>query len=89
MQIKPGFLLRRIIDRWVVVPLEKDAQATGRTLCLNESSALLWEALEQGSDASALTSLLCEKYIVDPETAGRDVKRFLDALREAGVLVEE
>ena len=87
MRIKNGFLLRRIMDRWIVVPTGSATARSGGMLSLNESSAVLWEALKEGSNEKSLTVLLCEKYDTDQETAQSDVCKFLQKLDELGALL--
>ena len=89
MKIADGFLLRKIIDRWMVVPTGSATARTGGMLSLNESSALLWEALEKGCNEEDLTTLLCEQYRTDRETALADVRKFLQKLENLGVLCSE
>ena len=89
MKIADGFLLRKIMNRWMVVPTGKATARTGGMLSLNESSALLWEALEKGSDEDSLAALLCEHYLTDLDTALSDVRKFLQKLEESGALSHE
>lgn len=89
MKIADGFMLRQIADSWVVVPIGEKVVAVGGMLSLNESSALLWQSLEQGADEGELAELLCAKYAVAPDTALDDVREFLQALRDDGVLLED
>ena len=86
MKIADGFLLRKIMDRWMVVPTGNATVRTGGMFSLNESSALLWKALENGSDEDSLAALLCEHYRTEQETALSDVRKFLQKLEELGAL---
>ena len=86
MKIADGFLLRKIMGRWMVVPTGSQSVATGGMFSINESSALLWNALKDGSDEASLAELLCGTYDVDRETAVADVARFLKRLEELGAL---
>ncbi|MDR3288831.1 MAG: PqqD family protein [Peptococcaceae bacterium] len=89
MKIADGFVLRQIIDTWIVVPVGKEVSQSGNMLSLSETSALLWERLEQGADEEMLTELLCERYETDRETAAADVKEFLREMEELNVLTRE
>lgn len=89
MKIAEGFVLRQIVKEWIVVPIGNKASQAACMLSLNESSALLWKALEDGCDEDALTELLCAKYLVDKDTAFSDVRGFLRKLENIGALLHE
>ena len=89
MKIVEGFLLRKIVDDWIVVPIGESTGKNRSILSLNESSALLWESLETGSDEDALTAVLCGTYLVDEETARVGVSKFLRTLDEMGILLKD
>lgn len=84
MKISDGYILRKISDAYFAVSVRPDN--AGRMVRLNETGALLWQALEKGADAAALSALLMSEYEVDGATAAADVQRFLASL---GDIVKE
>ena len=86
MKLKENFVLRQVADTWVVLPLAEESVNFNGMLTLNESGALLWKALEQGSDRQGLVDALTAEYVVDPETALADVDEFLGKLAKTGCL---
>ena len=75
MKIRDGYILRRIAGTAFAVSVRpEDAGAMVR---LNETGELLWRALEEGADESALVSVLCAEYDVDGAVARADVLHFL------------
>ena len=86
MKIADGFLLRKIMGRLMVVPTGNRALKTDGMFSLNESSALLWDALKEGSDEASLVALLLENYNVDEVTAKADVAALLQRLESLGIL---
>ena len=91
MKIVEGYVLRRLIDEWVVVPIGKGQNLFGQPdmTFLTESSAMLWKKLEQGADESTLINILCEHYEIDKETAATDVIGFLAVLKDKHLLIED
>ena len=91
MKIVGGYVLRHLIDEWVVVPVGKGQKIFSTTgiIHLSESSAMLWKKLEQGADESTLINILCEHYEIDKETAAADVIEFLAALKDKHLLIED
>ena len=84
--LKDGFVLRQVADTWVVMPLGQVSLDFNGMLTLNETGALLWQELEKGGDAEALTNALTEQYDVSAEEARRDVDAFLEKLKRSGCL---
>ena len=86
MRIKKNFVLRNVAGANVVLPLGAASVDFNGLLKLNESSVLLWKALEQGTDLDGLVSVLTAEYDVDPAIARRDIEAFLARLDQIGCL---
>lgn len=87
MRIKSGFMLRKIVDLWVVVPLGERVVDFNGILKVSESGALLWKKLAgPGANREELLADLLAAYAVDAPTATRDLEEFLGSLGQAGLL---
>lgn len=86
MKLNRNFVLRQVADTWVVLPVGQASVDFNGMLTLNESGAILWHALEKGSDCGALADALIEAYDVDRVTALADVDEFLTKLNDIGCL---
>jgi len=87
MKIKDGFMLRQIVDVWVVVPLGERVVDFNGMLKVSDSGALLWEKLAStGATREELLADLLAAYEVDTETATRDMDEFLNSLQQAELL---
>lgn len=86
MKLKEGFALRQVADTWVVMPLGEKSVDFNGMLTLNETGAVLWQALEKGGDRDALVNALTGEYDVSPEVVLPDVDAFLAKLSNAGCL---
>jgi hypothetical protein len=51
MKVKEGFILRNIVDEWIVMPTGTNIQNFEAAIVLNEVSAFLWRLLEKLSRA--------------------------------------
>ena len=51
---------------------------------LNETGALILEALQDGQDVPAIASRLVKKYGIQPEEAEADVNEFIGMLQQNG-----
>lgn len=88
MRIKEGFLIRKIIDDYIVVPTGDNIIDFAATISLNESGAFLWNKLSGGcSEEDLVTSLMQEYEGVEEETAKQDVSEFVALLEENNLLL--
>ena len=85
-QLKSGFILRKIGDQIMAVPVGAQTSHIHGMIALTESGELLWNALLDGADENTLVSLLTENYEVDAVTALADVNSFLKGLDAQGAL---
>ena len=86
MKLRKDFVVRQVADTWVVVPVGQAVVDFGGMLTLNESGALLWNALETGADEDALVRALTSEYDVSEDIAREDIAAFLNKLQKAGCL---
>ena len=84
MKLKENFVLRQVLNSWVVLPLGAATVDFNGILNLNNSGALLWQLLEQGADREALADALTERYDVSRIQALADVDEFYATLVSAG-----
>ena len=89
MKIIDGFKMRTIAGESVVVG-EGMAQINfNKLISLNESAAILWEAVcDKEFSVSDLADVLVENYEIDRETAEKDSQAIATKWIEAGVVAE-
>lgn len=88
MKIKENFMLRKVADCYVVVPIGAAVAGFNGMINLNEAGAFLWQALENDTTPEAVVNALLEQYEVDETTAKNDVEKFIAQLRDASLLEE-
>ena len=81
-------LLREVVGEYVLVPFGETALRIHGMICLSESGACLWRALQEEQTEESLVDCLLKEYGTDRDTAHRDVKDFLDQLRQLQLLAE-
>ena len=55
---------------------------------LNDSGLIIWNALAKDVTEADIVAAILEQYEVDPEQAAADVHGFVEALKDAGIVVE-
>ena len=86
MKIKDNFVLRKVADVWVVLPLGAEAVDFHGMLTLNETGALLWRVLERGSGLEEMADALVNDYAVSREQAVIDSREFCEELKNNGCI---
>lgn len=79
-------MLREIADIWIVAPIGERVIEFNGLMTLSESGALLWKALESGADSEKLVQILLSEYLVDEDTAKKDVTKFIEELKVKEIL---
>lgn len=86
MKIKKGFILRNVASTHIVVPVSQNILNYKGMLSLNETGAVLWAALEKGTDRAGLLAALLAEYEVPQEVAQADLEEFLARVEAIGAL---
>ena len=89
MRIKEGYIVRKIVDDYIVVPTGDNIVDFAVAVSLNESGAFLWDILKEETEEAALIQALMQEFEgVDEETAKTDVSDFVSLLRANSFLEE-
>lgn len=86
MKLNPSFVLRKMLDDYIVVPTGEELVNFDAMITLNETAGFLWEHLQKGATVEQLTDALCSEYDVHPDEAERDVQDFVAELQKIKVL---
>lgn len=86
MKIKDGFMLREIAGTWVVVPLGARVVEFNGLISLNETSALIWKMIEEGSSKEDILNKIISEYDIDEETANSDMNEFIQTAIKKGLI---
>jgi len=85
MKIKSEFILREIMGSYIVVPTGEKLVDFKVMITLNETSAFLWNLLNEEKTFEELVNALTSEYDVDEETAKNDVSEFIEQLNDKKV----
>lgn len=87
MKIKENYMLRKVADCYVVVPIGAAVAEFNGMINLNEVGAFLWRQLETETTPDKVLAAMLEEYEVDEELAKADLDRFIKELEEAELIV--
>jgi hypothetical protein len=86
MKIKNGFVLRNLLEEYVVMPTGQNITAFGGTIVLNEVAAFVWSKMAEPVTRNELVEYILSEYEIDRATAERDLDALIDRLNSYGVL---
>ena len=89
MKIKDGFIIRKIADQYMAVPVGARAKELHGMIGLNETGAFIWQRLSMAQSQEQIVKALCEEYEVQEDAATKSVQRFLETLRAESMLSDE
>ena len=87
MKIKENYMLRKVADCYVVVPIGEAVAEFNGMINLNEVGAFLWRQLETETTFEAVLSAMLEEYDVEEAVAKADLEKFIGELNEANLIV--
>ncbi|MGI6238195.1 MAG: PqqD family protein, partial [Christensenellales bacterium] len=86
-KIRAGYMLRRIVDEWVVVSYGEGAARAQSFMLLNETGAMLWQMMQTGADVRGMAQALIDEYGLDAPRAHADAAAFAARLVADGIAI--
>ena len=86
---KKNFILQKIGEEYMVIPVGNASEQFKGTLILNESAALYWKEVEKGTTVEGLVTVAMDQFDdIDEDTVREDIKGFLEEISFATENVE-
>ena len=89
MKAKPGFILRNVVDEYILIPTGENIGKFNGTMILNEVSAFVWEKLQNPMSKEDLVQAVLDEYEVERAVASKDLDSLLETLRGYGVIEDD
>ena len=86
MKAKADFVVRNVVDEYILMPTNENISKFDGTVVLNEVSAFVWEKLQQETTEAALLEAILEEYEVAREIAANDLRALLTRFADLGLL---
>lgn len=87
MKLKYEFSIQEIADKFVAVAKNPETETVELVFNLNETGALILQALQDGKDVAEIIDLLLAEYDINIQDAEKEVNTFVDTLKNNGLLV--
>ena len=89
MKAKEGFVLRHVVDEYILMPTGDNISKFNGTVLLNEVAAFVWDKLQNPVSKDDILEAMLNEYEVDRETATADLDALLAKLSGYGVIEED
>lgn len=86
MKIKTGYKIKKVSDKYIVIPTLEESVNFSGIMTLNNSGKLLFEALQSKKSVEDLIKLLTDEYDIDTNTARKDINSFIEKLKTNNLL---
>ena len=88
MKINENFVLQRVADEFIVVPVGEAADNMCGVIRLNSTGAFIWKKLEEEDlEEDDLVQALSNEYLADSNRIREDVISYIQQLSEWGCLL--
>ena len=88
MRTEKNMILREIAGEYILIPTGSLALKYTGVFAISSLGVSVWKLLEADKTYEQIITDLLEEYDVDRETLERDVREFLDTLREKELLFD-
>ena len=86
MKVKENYVLTRVVDSFVLVPVGTGNVDLNTIISLNETGAFIWERLKEDTTKEALVDALTKEYEISRDKAEKDIDTFIAQMTEAGLI---
>ena len=89
MKAKQGFILRNVVDEFILMPTGDNIANFNGTVLLHAVSAFVWEKLQDPMSKDDLLRAILDEFEVDKATASADLDALLKTLRGFDVIEDD
>ena len=89
MKAKPNFILREVMDEYVLMPINENIGDYGGAVLLNSVSAFVWKKMQSPVSRTDLLTAIMQEFDVDENTASTDLDALLEKLDHLDLIIKE
>ena len=86
MKARSGFILRHVVEEYVLMPIDENIDIYKGAVLLNSTSAFVWENLQQDVSRDDLLAMILEEFEIDKATAEKDLDQLLEKLDQMNLI---
>ena len=89
MKAKPGFVLRNVVDEYILMPTGENISKFNGTVLLNSVSAFVWEKMQNPISKDELLKAVLDEFEVEKAVASTDLDALLETLKGYDVIEDD
>ena len=86
MRLHGEFVVRRVMDNTMAIPVGETALKLNGMILLNDVSRVIWNCLESETSLEEIVTAVTDGFEVSADDARTDILEFLDKLRKLQLL---
>lgn len=86
MRAKNEFVMRSVVDEYIIMPTDDNINRFDGSVILNEVSAFVWEQLQENTTREAILEALLNEFDVARAVAEKDLDALLKQFLEYGLI---
>ena len=86
MKREEGYLLKKIADEYVLVPVGERAEEVNEVFTFTETAAYIYEHAEEAADIQELICIASRGYNVPESVVAEDVEEVVSFMKKKGLL---
>lgn len=86
MKLCGEYIVRKVMDDVVALPVRQTALGRNDMILLNDVSKMIWDCLERGADVEEIVSAVTDAFEVSAHEARTDIVEFCSQLRSLQLL---
>ena len=89
MKAKDGFVLRNVVDEYILMPVDDTILQFDGAVLLNEVSAFIWNKMQTPVSKADLLKSILNEFEVEEKVAAKDLDSILETFSGFGIIEEE
>lgn len=88
MKAKDGFVLRNVLNEYILMPVDDTILEFDGAVLLNEVSAFVWNHIQAPISKEDLLKAILDEFEVEEEIASHDLDTLLETFAGYGIIEE-
>lgn len=89
MKVKDGFVLRNVVDEYILMPVDDTILQFDGAVLLNEVSAFIWNKMQTPVSKADLLKSILDEFDVEENVAAKDLDSILETFAGFGIIEKD